>query len=168
VSGPRSTSTLARASGAGNGNAPLRYGRPMTAASLAALAAFNAARVLTVLPPCANPACGKPRKRLPCGRLPGVRGWCSACTSRYYKAWRETGYPPLAPPPPVPAAERTRRSGAASRAAKEQRVTWYAESRDMGFTVAEAAADAGVTEAHARRRYEPLYVASRQAPRRAA
>jgi hypothetical protein len=147
---------------------PLRYGKPMTAAALAPLLAANQARALTVLPPCANPACGKPRHRQPCGRLPGVHGWCSACTSRYYKAWRETGWPPEAPPPPKTTAERTARSGAVSRAAKEERLTWYAESRDMGFTVAEAAADAGVTEAHARRVYEPLYAARETARGRAA
>jgi hypothetical protein len=65
-------------------------------------------------------------------------------------------------------AERTERSGRASKAAKEQRVAWYAESRWMGFTVAEAAADAGVSESHARRWYEPLIAAREAAQGRAA
>jgi hypothetical protein len=123
---------------------PFRYGRPMTAAALMPLLAANAARAVTGLPPCANPACRKPRRRLPCGRLPGVHGWCSACTSRWYKAWRETGHPPEDPPPAMTSADRTARSGAASRAARDARLAEFAESRALGFSVAIAAADAGV------------------------
>ena len=138
--------------------APLRYGKPMTPAALAPLQAANTARALAA-PPCANPACTKTRRRLPCGRLPGVHGWCSACTSRWYGA----GCPEAGPPPAMTTAERTARSGAASRAARDERLAFYADSRSMGFSVAEAAADAGVSETTGWRYEKSLRAAAREA-----
>jgi hypothetical protein len=104
------------------------------------------------------PACHGPRdpKR-------GAHGWCDNCTRRWYKA----GRPETGPPPPVSHAERAARSAATHRAQKAERLSWYAEARELGFTPAEAAADAGVTEAHARRRYEPAYRAAARGERAA-
>ena len=84
----------------------------------------------------------------------GANGRCEACDRR----WRKAGRPGSGPPPPMTAAERTARSTAASKAAIGQRLTEYAESRRLGFSVAVAAADAGVGE-RTGWRYEKLLAA---------
>jgi hypothetical protein len=57
------------------------------------------------------------------------------------------------------AAERTARSGATSRAARDARLAEFAESRALGFPVPVAAADAGVAEVTGWR-YEKLLAAA--------
>jgi hypothetical protein len=93
----------------------------------------------------------------------GARGRCSTCDSR----WRKAGCPPGGPPPPLTHAERTARSagpaGAASKAARDRRLAEYAASRELGFPVAMAAADAGVSEVTGWRYERLLKTGRRQA-----
>ncbi len=102
-------------------------------------------------PPCR--CCGKPRRRRT-GQpgLKGANGFCEACNDR----WHAAGCPPEGPPPPVTHAERAARSARAQREARERRVRDYAWSRSLGLSIAQAAADAGVSDFTARYRYEPL------------
>src|SRR5690348_8927958 len=106
--------------------------------------------------------CQRPRKRRATGGLEGGDGLCGTCYNRRWRAGRTEGDVP----PATPIAERMASARVLAAVVKrelmEERIADYVRLRALGFRVAQAADDVGVSVWTARYKYEPRYRAVRE------
>lgn len=97
-----------------------------------------------------------PRPGEPCSCGCGAPVICKGMARPCYRRWLRANRPETGAPPPVSHAERAARSTLTLREAMYERMDAYEQSRRLGFTIAQAAADAGVS-ASTGARYEAAW-----------